>query len=250
MFQFPRFPPEPKLGSRVMHAGGCPIRRPPDHRMPAPPRGVSPRGHVLHRPPTPRHPPCAHHRDVLAPGTHSFQRSPRAGRRLHLIGHTPTPASPARGWIRVSVIARTPHGTVAPMGVVSSHCTCLIAAARGQRRFATTPSVGPAAQSRPPASGDARVANCQGAHAPGGLILIVTHDPIRFRWSRGDSNPGPPPCKGGALPAELRPPAAPALPQSRPNQTRHRSDGQQSGRWARLDSNQGPRPYQGRALTT
>jgi hypothetical protein len=35
--------------------------------MPAPPRGVSPRGHVLHRPPTPRHPPCAHHRDVLVP---------------------------------------------------------------------------------------------------------------------------------------------------------------------------------------
>ena len=26
------------------------------------------------------------------------------------------------------------------------------------------------------------------------------------RWSRGDSNPGHPPCKGGALPAELRPP--------------------------------------------
>jgi hypothetical protein len=25
------------------------------------------------------------------------------------------------------------------------------------------------------------------------------------RWSRGDSNPGPPPCKGGALPAKLRP---------------------------------------------
>ena len=48
------------------------------------------------------------------------------------------------------------------------------------------------------------------------------------RWSRGESNPGPPPCKGGALPAKLRPP----------------------GRWARLDSNQGPRPYQGRALTT
>ena len=27
----------------------------------------------------------------------------------------------------------------------------------------------------------------------------------RPRWSRGDSNPGPPPCKGGALPAKLRP---------------------------------------------
>jgi hypothetical protein len=24
-------------------------------------------------------------------------------------------------------------------------------------------------------------------------------------WSRGDSNPGPPPCKGGALPTKLRP---------------------------------------------
>jgi hypothetical protein len=32
------------------------------------------------------------------------------------------------------------------------------------------------------------------------------------RWSRGDSNPGPPPCKGGALPAKLRPPDQPALP--------------------------------------
>ena len=53
------------------------------------------------------------------------------------------------------------------------------------------------------------------------------------QWSRGDSNPGPPPCKGGALPAKLRPPASPAAPL-----------------WARLDSNQGPRSYQDRALTT
>jgi hypothetical protein len=62
------------------------------------------------------------------------------------------------------------------------------------------------------------------------------------RWSRGDSNPGPPPCKGGALPAKLRPrpgPRAAGLPARRG-----------PGRWARLDSNQGPRPYQGRALTT
>ncbi len=28
----------------------------------------------------------------------------------------------------------------------------------------------------------------------------------RPSWSRGDSNPGPPPCKGGALPTKLRPP--------------------------------------------
>jgi hypothetical protein len=52
------------------------------------------------------------------------------------------------------------------------------------------------------------------------------------QWSRGESNPGPPPCKGGALPAKLRPPTAPGLPG-----------------WARLDSNQGPRSYQDRALT-
>lgn len=31
-----------------------------------------------------------------------------------------------------------------------------------------------------------------------------THLP-QPRWSRGDSNPGPPPCKGGALPTKLRP---------------------------------------------
>lgn len=29
---------------------------------------------------------------------------------------------------------------------------------------------------------------------------------VKVQWSRGDSNPGPPPCKGGALPAKLRPP--------------------------------------------
>ena len=40
-------------------APGCPIRIPSDHCMPAAPRGVSSRGHVLRRPQTPRHPPCA-----------------------------------------------------------------------------------------------------------------------------------------------------------------------------------------------
>jgi hypothetical protein len=66
------------------------------------------------------------------------------------------------------------------------------------------------------------------------------------RWSRGDSNPGPPPCKGGALPAKLRPPTA-ASRRSRIAASRSRST--RPDRWARLDSNQGPRPYQGRALT-
>jgi hypothetical protein len=44
--------------------------------------------------------------------------------------------------------------------------------------------------------------------------------PPHPRWSRGDSNPGPPPCKGGALPAKLRP--------------RHASPGPPGGRaWTR-----------------
>ena len=36
----------------------------------------------------------------------------------------------------------------------------------------------------------------------------------RARWSRGESNPGPPPCKGGALPAELRPPTKDSGPRT------------------------------------
>ena len=43
----------------VSPAPGCPIRIPSDQCLPAAPRGVSSRGHVLLRPQTPRHPPCA-----------------------------------------------------------------------------------------------------------------------------------------------------------------------------------------------
>ena len=71
---------------------------------------------------------------------------------------------------------------------------------------------------------------------------------IPLRWSRGDSNPGPPPCKGGALPAKLRPPTA-ASPVSRISAAPLQTGRPDRTGWARLDSNQGPRPYQGRALT-
>ncbi len=37
----------------------------------------------------------------------------------------------------------------------------------------------------------------------GTIIEKMTQGPPG--WSRGDSNPGPPPCKGGALPTKLRP---------------------------------------------
>ena len=47
-----------------MRPPGCPIRTPQDVRPPAPPLGISPRGRVLPRPPSPRHPPCARLPDV------------------------------------------------------------------------------------------------------------------------------------------------------------------------------------------
>ena len=47
----------------------------------------------------------------------------------------------------------------------------------------------------------------------GSAATLVSQPP---RWSRGDSNPGPPPCKGGALPAKLRPPVpTPVAPPAR-----------------------------------
>ena len=85
MFQFPRCPPASRRVPGVSPPAGCPIRTPPDRRLPAPPRGVSPRGRVLHRPPTPRHPPCAHLRGHPPPrpagAPRSAPRHPRTGHR-------------------------------------------------------------------------------------------------------------------------------------------------------------------------
>ena len=52
------------VGQRASPRWGCPIRIPSDHGLPAAPRGVSSPGHVLPRPQTPRHPPCAHPVDL------------------------------------------------------------------------------------------------------------------------------------------------------------------------------------------
>jgi hypothetical protein len=46
----------------AVRRAGCPIRKPPDPRLPAPPRSISPRGRVLPRPSAPRHPPCTRSR--------------------------------------------------------------------------------------------------------------------------------------------------------------------------------------------
>lgn len=164
MFQFPRFPPARTQVPGITQ-GGCPIRTSPDRRLPAPPQSISSRGHVLHRPVAPRHPPCAHLWIILFIGSWPSSRLPR---------------------IMVFVVR-----------AMTSVITRVLA----------------------PLSG-------------GASSVCNVH---QSWWSRGDSNPGPPPCKGGALPTKLRP----QIPV-----------GRHTHWWARLDSNQGPRPYQGRALTT
>ena len=101
MFQFPRCPPRLAPGCPAVRRAGCPIRTSPDRRLPAPPRGISPRGRVLHRPPTPRHPPCAHHADILrhVPPGHRRGHNRRPARASGMVpsGHDARPAaSPLR----------------------------------------------------------------------------------------------------------------------------------------------------------
>jgi hypothetical protein len=48
----------------------------------------------------------------------------------------------------------------------------------------------------------------QASALPRRVVLDVCT--VIFKWTCWDSDPGPPPCKGGALPAELQAPACPA----------------------------------------
>jgi hypothetical protein len=66
---------------------GCPIRIPLDPRLPAAPQGVSSRGHVLLRPQTPRHPPCALLAILLLFNTHGggFLPSPDPVCSIHTL---------------------------------------------------------------------------------------------------------------------------------------------------------------------
>src|SRR5919106_5634360 len=45
------------------------------------------------------------------------------------------------------------------------------------------------------------------------------------KWTRGDSNPWPPPCEGGALPTELRAPGASAILAAGPRIARQGANG-------------------------
>ena len=84
----------------AVRRAGCPIRTSPDRRLPAPPRGISLRGRVLPRPPTPRHPPCAHPADVLphVPSGHRRRPDRRPARASGMVpsGDDDRPAAPHR----------------------------------------------------------------------------------------------------------------------------------------------------------
>ncbi len=83
-------------GALPSRRAGCPIRRPPDRWLPAPPRGVSPRGRVLPRPTTPRHPPCAHLRyhysvtNALHPRLEASEARPTRARGTKIPRNTPS----------------------------------------------------------------------------------------------------------------------------------------------------------------
>jgi hypothetical protein len=164
---------------------GCPIRTSRDRWPPAPPPGISPRGRVLPRPPTPRHPPCAHHRGSRPPrrarGDSGRARRTRSSRRPSFLASASSPPAVPRTAGACQIIA----------------------------------VVGPPRRGRPRARGRARAAHCQGARRrapPGGAAGSRTPDLRRAkaalsrlsygpqgRWARLDSNQGPRPYQGRAL---------------------------------------------------
>jgi hypothetical protein len=189
-------------------------------------------------------------------GITGCQRLPRAFRR-----------------VAASFVGRRRQGIHrAPIIADASHPPSRPAPAADRRETAPPTPIGRGAITTCPCGGQIaptphRVAG-QGA---GNALHLSMCSAAARRWSRGDSNPGPPPCKGGALPAKLRPQTQAAgrqrsagngcscagdvgrlLRRSHAPPTRVLSPacaGLSTRRWARLDSNQGPRPYQGRALT-
>jgi hypothetical protein len=269
----------------AVRRAGCPIRTSPDRRLPAPPRGISPRGRVLPRPPTPRHPPCAHHADILRPFPTGCCRD-HASRPARASGTVPSSQS-----LPAAALPRSPVGSWC---VFVCFCVCVfdgtLQCARASRHepphptglpvWSRTRVTMPRRDVRRTPSGHRRLPRPQNPAGSAWRIVKVPEDPTVVltthpssrrprglpvcevvkprpkpssdlgrdlptptrspdrswrdeggqptiparvsppRWSRGDSNPGPPPCKGGALPAKLRPrqqrPGAPGSPPPAP----------------------------------
>jgi hypothetical protein len=145
--------------------------------------------------PTPSRELTGHHACRVAPFGHLWiagcQRLPRAFRRVA----TSFIGVQRQGIHRVPIIPVAPRATMPSIQLASFPAgTSRQAAACHQSRAGHTPTGGLFSYS------PTRL-------VPGGPIH---HRPIhlsryRRRWSRGGSNPEPPPCKGGALPVELRP---------------------------------------------
>jgi hypothetical protein len=125
--------------------------------------------------------------------------------------HSETPGSPAASaspgpfvaWPRPSSATRAKASTMRPSSRISCSQAPRPAPARG-------PSAHHASRHRDGASFDRPIhgrlptmASPRGRATPGTFTCQCA--PTPWGWSRGDSNPGPPPCKGGALPAKLRP---------------------------------------------
>src|SRR5215211_1617586 len=151
----------------AVRRAGCPIRTSPDRRLPAPPRGISPRGRVLPRPPTPRHPPCAHHADILhrLPTGVRYDRDRRPARAS---GMVPS----GRAARRLPRRREAPGGPVCVvcffrcLAVIRCLAVLLLFSARGRA------DTSPKAASSPAAAEPHgfRVAHCQGASRPTGRL--------------------------------------------------------------------------------
>ena len=121
---------------------------------------------------------------------------------------TPAPGAPRRG--RDDGRPRGPRRSIPldPSSFVRSCAACAACA------VVCGVAVGGGHHAHPPAAGPWSVPRlrCQGARRPRDRRDGTAPRVGGPRWSRGDSNPGPPPCKGGALPAKLRPPPRRIVP--------------------------------------
>jgi hypothetical protein len=129
--------------------------------------------------------------------------------------HSDSPGSPVAStspgrfaaWPRPSSAVITKASTVRPSSQTSpaAHLAARLAPVRDQSRSPCRRG-----HDHAPHQGIALPVRRREVRQPRALHLSMCARSVG--WSRGDSNPGPPPCKGGALPAKLRPRQTSATP--------------------------------------